>query len=423
MRTTFIVGSLLALLGSASAINKLEIKGSKFFDSKTGEEFFFKGIAYQPEVNPDPSKSDPLADVEGCKRDLPYLKELGVNSVRVYQTDPSKNHDECMKMLADNGIYVMLDLAGIQNAINRNEPQWDSSLLDYYYNKVDAFGKYGNLAAFIAGNEVANSVSTVKSAEYVKAAVRDTKAYIKSKNLAIPVGYASNDEPELRDNLQTYFDCGDEAERVDFYGVNLYQWCGDGMDFKTSGYESVVDKYKTYAIPVLLTEYGCNAVRPRTFPEVKSIYGSDMTGTFSGGFMYMYSEEANNYGVISVGKDGSETKKTDDFDNFKNALSKVDPKGVNISKYSSDKKASQCPKKSDAWPIDSDTLPPTPKEGSRPKIDNNEKTDDKSKSKDKDSSSDSEKSEDSEGSGALALGRASSFTVFTAIAAAYASLF
>jgi hypothetical protein len=42
---------------------------------------------------------DPLSSGANCIRDLPYLKELGVNAVRVYSVNASTNHDDCMKAL------------------------------------------------------------------------------------------------------------------------------------------------------------------------------------------------------------------------------------------------------------------------------------------------------------------------------------
>ena len=135
------------------------------------------------------------------------------------------------------------------------------------------------------------------------------------------------------------------------------------MDFKTSGYEAVVEQYKGCDIPVLLTEYGCNAQRPRTFPEVKSIYGPDMDGIFSGGFMYMFSEEANGYGLVDVTYGNPNYEKTSDYDNFKKALTATNPQGTTKDNYDPQNKASTCPNKSDTLPIDSDSLPPTPDEG------------------------------------------------------------
>ncbi|PVV03299.1 hypothetical protein BB560_002231, partial [Smittium megazygosporum] len=362
MKTFSLLSALVFFLGSSSALDKIVIKGSKFFNSKTGDEFFIKGIAYQPEKgDPNPQKQDPLADAVGCKRDAPVIKDLGVNTIRVYQTDYANNHDACMKEFENNGIYVMLDLGTSSVAINRDDPYWDTGLFAAYRAKVDAFAGYSNVVGFIAGNEVANSNSKTPSAAFVKAAIRDVKAYIAKNKLDYPVGYASNDEPDIRDNLKAYFNCGDDAgARADFYGVNLYSWCSNRMTFQTSGYSNVVAEYKNYSIPVLLTEYGCIAERPRLFNEVKSLYGPDMQDTFSGGFMYMYTEEENNYGIVEVSYGNSDLNKLDEFLNFKQALTGVSPSGVKMSSYNPSGTPEQCPSTSDTWKVDPSALPPTP---------------------------------------------------------------
>ena len=50
---------------------------------------------------------DPLADASGCARDLPFLQSLGVNAIRVYSVDSTKNHDACMAAFSGAGIYTM----------------------------------------------------------------------------------------------------------------------------------------------------------------------------------------------------------------------------------------------------------------------------------------------------------------------------
>lgn len=44
-------------------------------------QFYIRGVDYQPGGQSD--LTDPLADVENCKRDIPIFKELGLNAVRI----------------------------------------------------------------------------------------------------------------------------------------------------------------------------------------------------------------------------------------------------------------------------------------------------------------------------------------------------
>ncbi|KAJ2014197.1 1 3-beta-glucanosyltransferase gel4, partial [Coemansia sp. S85] len=69
------VGVLCAAM-SAAALDPIVIKGSKFFNEKTGEQFFFKGMAYQPRAGFKGETMDPLADTVGCKRDIEVFKDL-----------------------------------------------------------------------------------------------------------------------------------------------------------------------------------------------------------------------------------------------------------------------------------------------------------------------------------------------------------
>lgn len=240
--------------------------------------------------------SDPLADVAGCKRDIPYLKELQTNVVRVYAIDPTQDHSECMQMLADAGIYVISDLSEPSLSINRISPSWNIELYNRYTSVIDALANYTNTLGFFAGNEVSNNNSNTDASAFVKAAVRDMKKYIASKNYRdIGVGYSADDDATIREQVREYFDCGTDAERIDFFGLNIYEWCGHSS-YTTSGYANRTQDFSDYDVPVFFSEYGCNTVQPRSFDDVQALYGPEMTGVWSGGIVYMYFQEANDFG-------------------------------------------------------------------------------------------------------------------------------
>jgi 1,3-beta-glucanosyltransferase GAS1 len=205
-----------------------------------------------------------------------------------------------MNQLQEAGIYVMQDLSNPSASINRNSPQWTTDLFASYAAVVDSMANYTNVLGFFAGNEVSNSVNTTAASAFVKAAVRDMKAYIQTKNYrTIGVGYATNDDATIRQNMADYFNCGDQSSAIDFWGYNIYSWCGDSS-YTESGYNQRVAEFSNYSVPAFFAEYGCNTVQPRTFTEVQALYGSNMTGVFSGGIVYMYFQEVNDYGKFLI---------------------------------------------------------------------------------------------------------------------------
>lgn len=196
---------------------------------------------------------DPIADVEGCKRDIEKFKSLGLNTIRVYTVDNTANHDECMKALADAGIYLALDVNTPKYSINRAEPEvsYNKVYLQSIFATIDAFQDYDNTLLFFSGNEVINDDMTTTSAPYVKAVTRDIKSYINSRGYRkIPVGYSAADVDSNRFEMAQYMNCGDDSVRSDFFAFNDYSWC-DPSSFQISGWDQKVKKYKDYSIPLL----------------------------------------------------------------------------------------------------------------------------------------------------------------------------
>ena len=206
-----------------------------------------------------------------------------------------------MQILTNAGIYVISDLSEPGLSINRDTPEWNEAIYNRYTKVVDALANYTNTIGFFAGNEVSNAPNNTAASAFVKAAVRDMKAYIVSqKYRAMGVGYASDDD-DTREELANYFDCGTPAESIDFWGYNIYSWCGKSS-YSASSYDVRTKEFSSYNVPAFFAEYGCNKVdgqvAPRPFDEVGALFGSDMTPVWSGGIVYMYFQEANEFGKL-----------------------------------------------------------------------------------------------------------------------------
>jgi hypothetical protein len=224
------------------------------------------------------------------------MAELRTNVIRTYAINASADHSACMKLLADAGIYVISDLSEPTLSIDRSNPSWETDIFARYTSVIDELAQYNNTIGFFAGNEVSNTVDTSDASAFVKAAVRDTKKYIKKKGYRpMGVGYATADVSDIRANMADYFDCGDSDDIIDFWGYNIYSWCGEST-YSKSKYQDRTEEFANYAVPVFFAEYGCNEVQPREFTEVKALYGDTMAEVWSGGIVYMYFQEANNYG-------------------------------------------------------------------------------------------------------------------------------
>ncbi|KAI0465293.1 1,3-beta-glucanosyltransferase gas1 [Komagataella kurtzmanii] len=358
-----LIGSCLLSSVLAADFPTIEVTGNKFFYSNNGSQFYIKGVAYQKDtsgLSSDATFVDPLADKSTCERDIPYLEELGTNVIRVYAVDADADHDDCMQMLQDAGIYVIADLSQPNNSIITTDPEWTVDLYDGYTAVLDNLQKYDNILGFFAGNEVITNKSNTDTAPFVKAAIRDMKTYMEDKGYrSIPVGYSANDDELTRVASADYFACGDSDVKADFYGINMYEWCGKAT-FSNSGYKDRTAEFKNLSIPVFFSEYGCNEVQPRLFTEVQSLYSDDMTDVWSGGIVYMYFEETNNYGLVTIKSDG-DVSTLEDFNNLKTELASISPSIATQSEVSATATEIDCPATGSNWKASTD-LPPVPEQ-------------------------------------------------------------
>ena len=246
-------------------------------------------------------------------------------------------------------------------SINRADPEWTVELFQRYVSVIDELAPYDNVLGFFAGNEVSNNNSNTDASAFVKAAVRDVKAYIAGRGYRqIPVGYAANDDASIRADIANYFACAPADAAVDFYGLNIYEWCGNAT-FQSSGYEARTEEFANYSVPAIFSEYGCNTVLPREFTEVQAIYSDEMTGVWSGGIVYEYFQEVNDYGLVT--QSGSTVSLLPDYTAFSKQMNSISPTHANSASYTPTNSPPPCPAtQSGVW-LAATSLPPTPNEG------------------------------------------------------------
>ncbi|KAL9017437.1 MAG: hypothetical protein Q9185_005255 [Variospora sp. 1 TL-2023] len=359
-----VVALLAALLISRSlCLAPIEAVGAKLYDSESGEQFYIRGIAYSVVDGPD---YDTLSNPAQCKLDAALMETLGVNTVRVYTVGSETPHDECMKYFDDAEIYVLIDLATPKTGFNRTEPEWTMDMFTSFTKTLDAFAKYNNLLAVIVSNEIINDERSSVMAPYVKAAIRDIKAYRDGQGYRkIPVGYSAADVNSIRLDTQNYLVCGSNvSNHADFFSMNRYSWCGNST-FIESGYSEMYDEAENYPVPIFLSESGCNNIGDSRFGDQEAILGPQMNDRYSGAVLYEWKEEKNRYGVISYEFSTSAfsytgtgtpaaytpTPISPDFYNLQSHWNTLTPTGTPSSDYTPTSTEVSCPTSIGAWSV------------------------------------------------------------------------
>ncbi|KAL8730958.1 MAG: hypothetical protein Q9166_003748 [cf. Caloplaca sp. 2 TL-2023] len=356
------IGATAAFAGALApraSLPKVTIRGNAFWAGS--ERFYIRGVDYQPGGSSD--AADPLADTTVCKRDIAEFKRLNINTVRIYTIDNSKNHDECMKELADAGIYLALDVNTPKYSIRRDKPaqSYNSVYLQNVFATIDEFQKYDNTLLFFSGNELINNIPTSNTAPYVKAVTRDMKQYIGNRGYRkIPVGYSAADIDDNRVETAHYMNCGTDDERSDFFAFNDYSWC-DPSTYLTSTWSQKVEAFSNYSIPIFLSEFGCTET-DRQFGEISTLYSDEMSPVYSGGLVYEYTVEGDakqqKYGLVDVKSTSSATEQPD-FAVLKDKLAKAPPPSGDGG-YKANGAPSECPGRSSTFLVTGNGLPAMP---------------------------------------------------------------
>ena len=354
MLASTVLAAFLALIASFAYCQDvapiIEIKGSKFFYANDGSQFFIKGLVYQEtsagedfgHVSANLERTsipfqDILGDEFSCARDLPHLQRLQINLIRSYSI-VNTDHDECMNALAAAGIYTLIDLSQAGLIIARSNPVWNAVLYDQFTMVIDAMHKYTNVFGFIVGNQVVEINSDAGKADntrYIRAAVRDMKAYMREKNYrAIPVGYVDFDYAiSWFDNLY----CGNSDETIDFLGVDFDEPVCSSIPSTTrpNAFDLVSDGHAQVSLPIFVASLPCHQVsEDRSFREVPFLYDDTVTPVWSGNIIYEYFQRGDaNYGLVQLSRSRERVHLLDSYDALSSQLESVSPSSTNAADY------------------------------------------------------------------------------------------
>lgn len=160
------------------------------------------------------------------------MQMLGINTIRVYNLDPTLDHNLCASIFNAVGIYMLLDV----NSPLPNESLNPGDLAHSYsveylrrvFTIVEAFHNFPNTLGFFGGNEVLNKIPDGTSVPpYIRAVTRDLKNYIsKHSPRDIPVGYSAADVRDILADSWSYLQCAingslSDASKIDFFGLNV----------------------------------------------------------------------------------------------------------------------------------------------------------------------------------------------------------
>uniref|UniRef100_K3WW78 1,3-beta-glucanosyltransferase n=1 Tax=Globisporangium ultimum (strain ATCC 200006 / CBS 805.95 / DAOM BR144) TaxID=431595 RepID=K3WW78_GLOUD len=226
--------------------------GNKLFNSASGEEFCIRGIAYAPCPN-----AGELAGVSNvdCFDNLhehvwaPHIevmKDLGVNTIRLYSVSPILSHDKFMCACSEAGIYVLMGLAAscANCAIMKVQPPscYPDSLFARAQIIYNAFAVYDIAFGFSVASEL-NFL--IKYNEQGTTTTPCAKAFLRVTRTAASM---------LRDQSPSVLTLPTSFRVMNSPTTTIALW---GMT-KARELDDADFAHAAYARPVMFGEFGCN---------------------------------------------------------------------------------------------------------------------------------------------------------------------
>ena len=322
------------------------VQGNYLVKQSDGSRFLMKGIAFPV------STAEDSYNVKGWQDVLYQLHETApqINTVRMYDMDPTLDYSAFFHAAAALGIYVLVPLtsaagAGVLDRTQAAPNCYSPALFSYGKACIDNFGRYPNVLAGVIANEVMNSLETWKAAPCVLAYSRDLKLYSRRIPLLYSaqhdsIGAAVSASQAMKVTMD-YLTCHGNESSIDIFGINIESWCSSTQEylFNPDGsigtYRAVHEELSNATRPIVFSEMGCSlsefnkdnglARGARDWSQISIVLGDEMVDSWSGFCAYAYDGNVN-FNMMRGGPWNGECvlEPTKDYDNFVQALSQVD---------------------------------------------------------------------------------------------------
>ncbi|HLP09440.1 MAG TPA: hypothetical protein VK178_14855 [Opitutaceae bacterium] len=291
---------LVFLLVAAAIVPRAEatftVSGRRLL--RDGHVFEVQGVCYHPVPIGTTATTTPawgdyctgtFADLHA--RDLPLLRALGANTVRVYGWDPDVAHAEFLDACTNNGdrpLTVLVNL-WIDPATDWSDSTAVASLATRFAALETSLAGHPAVLAVLLGNETDTSNSNSAKPAYW-AALDTIAAAIKAVNPARLVSIP------ITDNLAAVPTAEPLLAHIDFWSLQLYRGTSFGSFFTDFAARS--------NRPVVLTEFGLDAydhANTREYPNAAAFPAQTVAGlwaeilgaaeTCAGGCVFEFSDD------------------------------------------------------------------------------------------------------------------------------------
>jgi len=256
-----------------------------------------RAVHYQDlrdDFNESSSFIDPLEDGAKCERDIPYLKQLGINTVFISYVQAQSPHSACMTKLQKAEIYVLVNLGSTIGDIYTTA-RWDYPLYQRYTAVISSLASYSNVLGFWL-----MPTSAPLALPHARAAARDLRQFLESSGFRrIPIG--SGGFAAVRTPNFEYLSCGENTP-IDFllYVIDIPtmkpKMCPEYISRVRQGLNDLVSVQSQ--LPILFISHACDVAEFARSGLLQDSYNDNYTALHSGTMMFPYFDAQDDRGIL-----------------------------------------------------------------------------------------------------------------------------